>query len=156
MNAAIASLDRGQPGHGDHEAEELAEELGALRREHAGIVRTGAGLRAGHGRLHELRRRAAHARSQRPDTAAFARAQSLRFMLCAAELILQSARLHDESRGAHFREDAPRPGDGWQCNVFCHRGADGRPRLWREPVPPMSPGLQAAVAEAPDVEYHVE
>jgi succinate dehydrogenase/fumarate reductase flavoprotein subunit len=48
--------------------------------------------------------------------------QDLRQRLVLAELLCQAALFRDESRGGHFREDAPAPQPFWQRHTVQQRG----------------------------------
>jgi L-aspartate oxidase len=48
--------------------------------------------------------------------------QELRQRLVLAELLCQAALFRDESRGGHFREDAPAPQPFWQRHTVQERG----------------------------------
>jgi L-aspartate oxidase len=48
--------------------------------------------------------------------------QDLRQRLVLAELLCQAALFRDESRGGHFREDAPAPQPFWQRHTVQERG----------------------------------
>jgi succinate dehydrogenase / fumarate reductase, flavoprotein subunit len=111
---------------------------------HAGIVRSEDGLRAGLSDLEGIVHDARHLPA----------APELRFALLAAEAILRSALMRDESRGAHFREDAPETRDEWHRNIVCARGPDGRMSLRAEPVPPVPRGVQRALDEHHALDYH--
>jgi succinate dehydrogenase / fumarate reductase, flavoprotein subunit len=161
---------------------ELIDRLRNLMDEYAGIMRTGAGLRSALRDLDDIGRQARQADSRRrpgrqrqpgpqrqagprrePDHRHHqgrpeprdAQALALPFMLLTAEAILRAALLRDESRGAHFREDAPDTRDDWQRNIICERGADGAMALRSEPVPPTSSAIQRALDEHRALDYHL-
>jgi L-aspartate oxidase len=48
--------------------------------------------------------------------------QDLRQRLILAELLFEAALFRDESRGGHFREDAPAPQPFWQRHTVQGRG----------------------------------
>jgi succinate dehydrogenase / fumarate reductase, flavoprotein subunit len=139
---------------GADDAGAVADELGRMLWDNGGIVRTAAGLRDGLEHLDELGRRAGRAGVDGPAGTGFVRAFNLRFMLRTAEAILRSALEREESRGAHYRADAPEQRDDWQRTVLCSRSADGSMRIWTEPVPALRDELRAAVESAPAVGYH--
>ncbi|MHB8068884.1 MAG: L-aspartate oxidase [Desulfobaccales bacterium] len=59
----------------------------------------------------------------------------LQSMLDATRMIAFSARLRQESRGAHYRLDFPEQQDDYGLfNIFLHRGEDGRPQAEKKPV----------------------
>ena len=46
--------------------------------------------------------------------------------LLVAEMILRSALMREESRGAHFRRDFPQPNDSkWKGNIFLKKSSGG-------------------------------
>jgi succinate dehydrogenase / fumarate reductase, flavoprotein subunit len=132
----------------------LADEVGAVLWEHAGIIRSGDGLRRGLDRIEDLQRRARDVACDGPDSPGFARILELRYMLVTAELIVRAALERNESRGAHFREDAPEPDEQWRRNILCRRNGNDGVELWTEPVPPVPPQLQRFVAEHVELDYH--
>jgi succinate dehydrogenase / fumarate reductase, flavoprotein subunit len=151
-HSELSALGRADGGE---DPERLAGELRTMLWEHAGIVRTADRLRIGVEKLAELQRRAQHVSTGGPTGARFLWALNLRFMLVASEAILRSALRRDESRGAHFRLDAPREEARWQENILCARGEDGSMRLWTEPVPHAPPELQGFIAEERPLDYHL-
>ena len=88
--------------------------------EHAGVVRSEQGLRAGLDRLADIERQAA-AMEVRPDIAGFddvAHGFDLQAMIVAARATLVSALERRETRGAHNREDFPEQDPGQRANVI--------------------------------------
>jgi succinate dehydrogenase / fumarate reductase flavoprotein subunit len=121
----------------------LHEALQDIMTTHAGIMRSGAELRAGLDRVRALKERAA--RMAAPGPPAFNPGWSLVFdvqnMLTLAEAILVGALHREESRGAHWRTDfpdeLPLPE---RYNLVQTLGPDGI-RVRREPVAPIPPDL---------------
>lgn len=137
------------------DAAALLEEAGAVLWEHAGIIRSAEGLRRGGERWARLRHRAAQVTATAaPDAAAFQRRHELRFTLLAGEAILRSALCRDESRGAHFREDAPESVDEWRRSVLCVPDAEGRMAVRTEPLAALPEELERVVEGAPEPGYH--
>jgi succinate dehydrogenase / fumarate reductase, flavoprotein subunit len=134
------------PHQPDHDAarDELMDRLRDVMWDHAGIVRSEDGLREGLGELEGIARDGREAPG----------APELGFALLAAEAILRSALLREESRGAHCREDAPEARDDWRTNIVCARGPDGAMSLRTEPVPPVPDGVQRALDEHHALDYH--
>jgi succinate dehydrogenase / fumarate reductase, flavoprotein subunit len=139
---------------GRHDPAALAGELGTLLWQHAGIVRTGKGLREGLERLDELAGRARDVAVGAPGSSRFVQALDLRSMLQTAELVLRAALLRDESRGAHFRDDRPDSRDDWRRSVLFSRSAGGTLRAWTEPVPALGSELEALAAQEGGTDYH--
>jgi succinate dehydrogenase / fumarate reductase, flavoprotein subunit len=149
---ALATL---AAARGREDPEQLAGELGAMLWAHAGIIRSGAGLRGGIEKLEALRARAEQVACDGPASGSFRWALTLRFMLLAAEALLRSALLREESRGAHFRSDAPREHPRWQVNVLCGRTPAGELRLWTQAVPALPPEFLEIVQSGPATSYHM-
>ncbi|MGA2990661.1 MAG: FAD-binding protein [Candidatus Korobacteraceae bacterium] len=62
-------------------------------------------------------------------------ALDLRSMVDVSEMTASSARLREESRGAHFRQDFPKQRDDYGLfNIHLRRGPDGRPQAEKKPV----------------------
>ena len=140
---------------GAHDSEELADELRRLLWDHAGIVRTGNGLREGLEKLEDLRHRGQSLSvGSDADGRKFEAALNLRFMILAAEAILRSALTREESRGAHHREDVPETRSEWQKNILCAEGEDGAMRLWYVPAGEVSEEIRAALQEDHTPNYH--
>jgi succinate dehydrogenase / fumarate reductase, flavoprotein subunit len=134
---------RHQPDH-DAARAEFMDRLRDVMWDHAGIVRSEDGLREGLTRLEGIARDGREAPG----------APELRFALLAAEAILRSALMREESRGAHCREDTPEARDEWRRNIVCARGPDGVMSLRTEPVPPVPDGVQRALDEHHALDYH--
>ncbi len=59
----------------------------------------------------------------------------LRSMIDATRMVAFSARLREETRGAHFRQDFPEQRDDYGLfNIFVRRGDNGRPIAEKKPV----------------------
>lgn len=133
----------------------MLEEAGELLWEHAGIIRSAEGLRRGLERLARLRDRAAQASAAAaPCAAAFQRRHELQFTLLAGEANLRSGLCRKESRGAHFREDAPESAEEWRRSVLCVRDGEGRMTVRTEPVAALGDELERVVVGAPEPGYH--
>lgn len=60
---------------------------------------------------------------------------SLLNMVDVSRMIIHSALLREESRGAHFREDYPQQDDNYGLfALFLQRGDDGKPLFEKRPV----------------------
>ena len=141
---------------GDPESEDLIDELRGLVWDHAGIVRTGDGLREGIGKLRDLKGRVSKLRgSGTPaDGRGLERVFNLRAMLVAAEAVMRGALAREESRGAHHREDFPEESDGWRKNILCARLDGDNMHLWTEPVGEVPAEIQRALDEDYSLDYH--
>ena len=150
------ALDALAAGTGDgRDPEELIDELRDLVWVHAGIVRTGDGLREGLAKLRDLEERAGEINI--PDASPgrhFEHALNLRAMLTAAEAVMRGALAREESRGAHHREDFPEESDGWRKNILCAGVDGGNMHLWTEPVGEVPAEIQKALDEDYSLDYH--
>ena len=154
----FADLDALGGGADPAEAEELIDELRDLVWDHAGIVRTGGGLREGIEGLRRVEDRADRlevrdASSHRPARG-LEHALNLRAMLVVAEAVMRGALLREESRGAHHREDFPEEAEAWRKNVLCARDDGGGMHLWTEPVAGVPAEIQKALDEDYSLDYH--
>ena len=103
----------------------IRKRTGEILWNHGGVLREEKGLQAG---LEEIRR-------LKSDELPWAASESPKEMLekieashalAAAEMILRSALLRQESRGAHFRKDYPYMDDRkWKGNIFLKKSKEG-------------------------------
>jgi len=93
------------------------DELACLMRSHAGLLRTADGLATALARL-----AAFPAQAHEPTADAITAANAG----LAARLIVTSALLREESRGAHFRADFPQTDDAWRVHIVLARGQRAR------------------------------
>ena len=154
----VAALDvlAAGTGGGERDPEELIDELRDLVWVHAGIVRTGDGLREGLAKLRDLKERASGlgVSGAPANDRGLEGVFNLRAMLVAAEAVVRGALAREESRGAHHREDFPEESDGWRKNILCARGEGGEMHLWTEPVAEVPPAIQKALDEDYSLDYH--
>ncbi|NQD89861.1 FAD-binding protein [Paenarthrobacter sp. CM16] len=111
-------------GKGTESARRLQRELRNLMTEHAGVVRTEEGLKAGLGKLADLEERAGFVTAH-PDIAGFddlAHAYDLLGSLLAARATLECAIERRETRGAHNRADFPEMDPSLQGNFVWSPG----------------------------------
>ena len=152
--AALDVLAAGR-GSGGRDPEELIDELRDLLWDHAGIVRTGDGLRKGIEKLCDLKGRAGElGLLDVPVSQGLERAFNLRAMLVAAEAVVRGALAREESRGAHHREDFPEEADAWRKNILCAWIEVGGMHLWTEPVGEVPAAIQKALDEDYSLDYH--
>lgn len=110
----------------------LRRELQRVMWENLGIVRTRARLAQGLEGVHALRRRLA---ALRPAGAReLAEQAQLENSLLVAEASMTAARLREESRGAHYREDFPERDDARWQRVITIRLEEGELRTALRPV----------------------
>jgi succinate dehydrogenase/fumarate reductase flavoprotein subunit len=103
-----------------------------------GVYRTAADMKAGLGRIRELRERYERIRIDdkgRIFNTALQEAYELGSLLELAEVIATGALGRQESRGVHARRDFPRRDDqNWLKHALYDLSADGRPRITYTPV----------------------
>jgi succinate dehydrogenase / fumarate reductase flavoprotein subunit len=139
---------------GSEDPAALLDEVRALLREYAGIRRDADGLDAGLAELDALRERAADLDTGDRTSRSFEFAVDLGFALTVAEAVLRSALAREESRGAHFRTDAPETEAAWRRNLLVERDPVGAMRLsTREPGEP-SGEVRAALDAGHELDYH--
>lgn len=116
---------------------ELTDRLKAGMWTHCGLVRTQAGLLQARALLEELGEQSSRVSIGGPCEAnpAWQQSLDLESQLMVASLIVESALVREESRGAHFRADFPeRDDEGWLRAVIVARGEDGEPAISTRPV----------------------
>ena len=152
----FAALDAPAAGTGEGwDPGELIDELRDLVWVHAGIVRTGEGLREGLAKLGDLEERAGKLATLGASVdRRFEHALNLRAMLTSAEAVMRGALAREESRGAHHREDFPEESDGWRKNILCAGVDGGGMHLWTEPVGEVPAEIQKALDEDYSLDYH--
>ncbi|MBI3210264.1 MAG: FAD-binding protein [Candidatus Solibacter usitatus] len=98
----------------------LRAKLEDLMWEKAGVVRNGKDLSAAAAELHQLREEAAAVRVRGGPESNPEWSESINLTnLChVATLLVESARIRTESRGAHYRQDFPSSSDAWLKNIF--------------------------------------
>ncbi len=116
---------------------ELTDRLKAGMWTHCGLVRTRAGLLEARALLEELGEQSSRVSSGGPCEAnpAWQQSLDLESQLTVARLIVESALVREESRGAHFRADFPaRDDEDWLRAVVVAQGEDGEPAVSTRPV----------------------
>ena len=125
----------------------IHEDLQAIMAEHAGIARTGDGLRQGLEKLLALQARATrmHAAGSMLFNPGWHECRDVLFMLTLAEAIFRAAIERAESRGSHWRLDFPEQNPEWgRKNIIVVR-ENGRMAVRTRPVPQMPPELARLV-----------
>ncbi|AEM56511.1 succinate dehydrogenase [Haloarcula hispanica N601] len=146
------SLQELAASDGDETPGGLLADLGDLLWEHAGILRNGESLSDGLAALDALRERTGDIGIDGDRTSlSFELAVDLFFSLTVAEALLLSARKRDESRGAHYRTDAPDVDPDWRRNILVDRGDTGLELTTRGVAEPSD-----EVSEAVDVGYELD
>jgi succinate dehydrogenase / fumarate reductase flavoprotein subunit len=126
----------------------IHEELQAAMAEHAGIARTGDGLRQGLDKVLALQDRAQrlHAGGSMLFNPGWHECRDVRFMLTLAEAIFRCAIGREESRGSHWRLDFPDQSPEWGRKNMIAVKENGRMTIRTHPVPQMPPELARLVA----------
>ena len=107
----------------------LTQELKDLMWQHCGVVRDRTGLLAAQARLSELTEQVRTVAVPGPARANFAWQEALDLdnQLTVAQLVVESALLREESRGAHSRSDFPESNDAeWLRYIVMRRVGDER------------------------------
>lgn len=100
-------------------------DLQRLMWEDVGIERNASGLERALAQLARWRRSSPQAEDERGRL-------ELEAMLLTAELMARAALLRQESRGAHFRTDFPRPDPAWRKVIVQGRPGGPPPAEWRQ------------------------
>jgi succinate dehydrogenase / fumarate reductase flavoprotein subunit len=132
---AEAAVDRLLAAHGDEDVRALQRSVRNLMTEHAGVVRSEAGLRTGLNALDEVDERRTHV-GVHIDISGYqelAHAFDLRSATLAARATLECALERRESRGCHNRSDHPHLDPELQVNLVWSPATGVR----REAVPPV-------------------
>jgi succinate dehydrogenase / fumarate reductase flavoprotein subunit len=115
-----------------------------------GIVRRESEMARAVEELAGLRRRAAQVRidGNRSYNPAWHTALDLHNLLTVSEAVARSALERKESRGAHFRDDLPKPDPAFaKFNIVVKKEADGAMRVERRSIPEMPAELKKIVEE---------
>lgn len=116
---------------------ELRDQLRELNWSKAGIVRSGEGLLEASEEIESIHAGAEMVRAQggRASNMVWNDWIGLLNMVDVSRMIIHSALLREESRGAHFREDYPQQDDHYGLfALFLQRGDDGKPLFEKHPV----------------------
>ena len=128
----------------------IQEELQAMMQDLVGIVRTQADMARALESIAHISERARRIRvtGNRQYNSGWHTALALRNMFVVAEAITRSALDRRESRGAHFRDDFPRP-DAAQgrFNLAVGKDSGGGMRVRQAPIPEMRTDLQQVIEE---------
>lgn len=115
---------------------ELTDRLERMMWKYCGVVRSKEGLLRGREEIADLAAESQHMSVPGPRIAnpAWQQALDVSSQIVVARLIVESALVREESRGAHFRSDRPvRDDERWLRTVLAVRGDDG-PSLSTRPV----------------------
>ena len=142
---AVGEVDGVLAREGRENVRPLQRALRNLMTEHAGVVRSEAGLRAGLAGLADIEAATLHV-GVHPDLGGFqdlAHAFDLRSSLVAARATLEAALERRETRGCHNRSDYPNAAESLRVNLVW----SGAGRLAREPIPPIPDQIAALMHE---------
>jgi len=145
--AALAPFERGAAGENPFTVQ---SELQDIMQNMVGIVRTESEMQEALGKIAGLRVRAAKAgiTGNIEYNTGWHTALDLENMLSISEMIAIAALERKESRGGHFRDDYPEKDAEWgKYNLKIARGADGRPKVERVPVCPLTDEMKKCIEE---------
>jgi succinate dehydrogenase / fumarate reductase flavoprotein subunit len=151
---AAGEIDQVLGAVGREHVRPLQRALRNLMTEHAGVVRSEAGLLLGLSKLEEIEACSADV-GVHPDLAGFqdlAHAFDLRSSLVAARATLEAALERRETRGCHNRSDYPDPDPSLQVNLVW----SGPGRMAREPIPPIPDDIAALMRDVSTAGKYVE
>ncbi|MDW8045529.1 MAG: FAD-binding protein [Nitrososphaerota archaeon] len=116
---------------------EVKDKMRDVMWEKGGIVRCGEGLKDALRTLQELRKMAEDFKvnGNKVWNPLWNEAMNVINMLEVSEMIVRSAMIREESRGAHYRSDKPERNDkDWLKNICMKKGPNGSVEVWMEPV----------------------
>jgi succinate dehydrogenase / fumarate reductase flavoprotein subunit len=145
--AGLAPFERGAAGENPFTVQ---SELQDIMQNLVGIVRTESEMQEALGKIAALRARAARAgiTGNIEYNTGWHTALDLDNMLSISEMIAIAALERKESRGGHFRDDYPEKDAEWgKYNLKIARGADGRPKVERVPVVPLTDEMKQVIEE---------
>ena len=145
--AALAPFERGAAGENPFTVQ---SELQDVMQNLVGIVRTESEMQQALEKIAALRARAAKAgiTGNIEYNNGWHTALDLDNMLSISEMIAIAALERQESRGGHFRDDYPDKSAEWgKYNLKIMKGPDGKPRIERMPVYPLTDEMKACIEE---------
>jgi succinate dehydrogenase / fumarate reductase flavoprotein subunit len=145
--AALAPFERGAAGENPFTVQ---NELQEFMQNLVGIVRLENEMQQAIEKIAALRARAAKAgiTGNREYNTGWHTALDLDNMLAITEIIALAAIERKESRGGHFRDDYPDKSTEWaKYNLRVVKAADGRPRVERVPVVPLTGEMKQIIEE---------
>jgi succinate dehydrogenase / fumarate reductase flavoprotein subunit len=144
---ALAPFERGAAGENPFAVQhELQDAMQGL----VGIVRVENEMQQALEKVSALRSRAANAgiTGHREYNTGWHTAIDLDNMLSISEIIALAAIERKESRGGHFRDDYPEKSAEWaKYNLRITKGSDGRPKVERVPVVPLTDEMKQIIEE---------
>ncbi len=144
---ALEPFERGAAGENpfaiQHELQEAMQKL-------VGIVRLEQEMQQALQSIPKLQARAGRAGigGNREYNTGWHTALDLDNLLTIAEIVTIAGIERKESRGAHFRDDYPQKDAEWgKYNLRISRGSDGRPKIERVPVVPLTDEMKQIIEE---------
>jgi fumarate reductase (CoM/CoB) subunit A len=114
-----------------HPPKELRKRVGDILWKRAGILRDGKGLSSALEEFERIRQ-SEIPRTRIPGPKEMLERGEVENALLVGEMIVRSALLRKESRGAHYRRDFPQANDmNWKGNIFLKRSEDGMTVVFR-------------------------
>jgi succinate dehydrogenase / fumarate reductase flavoprotein subunit len=144
---ALAPFERGAAGENPFAVQ---QELQNAMQNLVGIVRQEGEMQQALEKVNTLRSRAANAgvTGHREYNTGWHTAIDLDNMLSISEIIALAAIERKESRGGHFRDDYPEKNTEWaKYNLRVSKGSDGRPKVERIPVAPLTDEMKQVIEE---------
>ncbi len=147
---ALAPFERHSQSEGGEGPYTIQHELQRMMQDLVGIVRLESEMERALEELARLREKAEKTAvpGNREYNPGWHTALDLPNLITVSEAVTRAALERRESRGAQFRDDFPEKSDEFgKFNIVVRRGRDGEIQVSREPVPGMSPELQAVIQE---------
>lgn len=140
---------------GSQDPKKLIDKIGDLLWEHAGIIRNPDSLEEGLEKLKGLFTNKKDVQNKEfsgtPED--WENACNLSFILLAAEAVIKGALKRDESRGAHYRDDATLEKEEWKKSI-CYKKDGDSMKLFTEEIPRIPEEIQKALKEGHSLDYH--
>ena len=144
---ALEPFERGAAGENPFTVQ---SDLQEMMQKLVGIVRTENEMQEALSEIPKLQARAARAGigGNREYNTGWHTALDLDNLLAISEIVTIAGIERKESRGAHFRDDYPAKSDEWgKFNLKITKGADGRPKIERMPVCPLTDEMKKCIEE---------
>lgn len=143
----LAPFERGTAGENPFAVQ---SELQDVMQNLVGIVRVEGEMQQALEKVEQLRKRAVKAgiTGNIEYNNGWHTALDLENMLSISEMIALAGIERKESRGGHFRDDYPNKSDEWaKYNLRLTKGSDGRPKMERVPIVPLTEEMKQIIEE---------